>query len=117
MRRLRFRRRQHLRRPADYARIYALRCAVRQRSLTVFGSPNGGGPTRLGFSVSKKHGKAVVRNRLRRLFREAFRLRQHELPEGLDLVLVPGQVQDVTLVEIEKALVQAAEKLAQRLKN
>jgi ribonuclease P protein component len=33
-------------------------------------------------------GGAVIRNRARRLIREVFRLHQHALPAGLDLVLV-----------------------------
>src|SRR5213593_4528068 len=45
-------------------------------------------PTRLGVITSGKIGGAVVRNRARRLMREAFRLHQHQLAQPLDLVLV-----------------------------
>ena len=45
-------------------------------------------PTRLGVITSRKIGEAVVRNRARRLLREAFRLHQHDLTPALDLVLV-----------------------------
>ena len=44
---------------------------------------------RLGLSVSAKVGGAVRRNRLKRLLREAFRLRRSELPKGLDFVAYP----------------------------
>lgn len=59
--------------------------------LLVVGAPNGLGHPRLGLSVGKKIWKgAVRRNRVRRVFREAFRLSAPELPP-LDLVLVPAQ--------------------------
>jgi ribonuclease P protein component len=59
------------------------------RSLVLFAKPNGTDNTRLGLVVSKKHGKAVKRNRIRRLLREAFRLERPTLPVGLDLVCIP----------------------------
>lgn len=49
---------------------------------------------RLGVSVSKDHGGAVRRNKLKRLLREAFRLERHRLPPGLDVVLIPRQRED-----------------------
>ncbi len=46
-------------------------------------------PARLGFTVTKKVGNAVVRNRTRRRLREAARLLLREMPvTGADLVLV-----------------------------
>ncbi|MCK9461006.1 MAG: ribonuclease P protein component [Proteobacteria bacterium] len=44
--------------------------------------------TRLGITTTKKLGPAVVRNRIRRLVREAFRRNRDALPAGLDLVVV-----------------------------
>ncbi|MCB9880094.1 MAG: ribonuclease P protein component, partial [Planctomycetes bacterium] len=50
--------------------------------------PTPGGP-RVGLSVSKDHGGAVRRNKLKRILREAFRLERHRLPQQLDVVLIP----------------------------
>jgi ribonuclease P protein component len=44
--------------------------------------------TQVGIITSRKIGNAVVRNRARRLLREAFRAHQHELKDPLTLVLV-----------------------------
>ena len=66
----------------------ALRDGVRvnDQRLTLWGLPNGLSHARLGLIVGRKHGNAVRRNRIKRILRSAFRLSQHELPQGLDLV-------------------------------
>lgn len=44
--------------------------------------------SRLGITVSRKVGKAVVRNRFKRRTREWFRRRRHELDSELDIVVI-----------------------------
>ena len=62
-------------------------------------APDGGGgakekarnPSRLGLIVTRKIGGAVVRNRVKRVCRECFRLWPGLLPDGVDLVVVARQ--------------------------
>lgn len=49
---------------------------------------NGRKVNRLGLTASTKLGHAVVRNRLRRRFREIYRLNEHKLRAGYDVVIV-----------------------------
>jgi ribonuclease P protein component len=46
-------------------------------------------PAKLGVTIPKKTGNAVVRNRWKRLIRESFRTQQHEFTVGYDYVIRP----------------------------
>ena len=64
-----------------------------------------------GFSVSKKVGNAVVRNRVRRRLREAMRALLPELPRGVRLVVVArGRAAEAPYAELAAALRRACER-------
>lgn len=88
--RLRLRPEQRVRTPVDYKRVYDLRHSVRDDVLLVFTAWNGLDVSRLGTSVSRKVGNSVIRHAWKRRIRETFRLLQHEIPAGLDLVVIPS---------------------------
>jgi ribonuclease P protein component len=104
-----------LRRLQDFERVYTTGLKAGDAHLLIFAVRNGLTVTRLGRSVSRKHGCAVRRNLKRRRLREAFRLLQHELPEGLDLILIPRQRDDSTLKDFQRSLKTLVERLARRL--
>lgn len=77
-------------------------------NLAVSGAPNGLAYSRLGLAIGRRVGPAVVRNRIKRLIREAFRLEQDALPRGLDLVVTVRSAADASLAAYREALVDAA---------
>lgn len=56
--------------------------------LVLYARPNRTGSNRVGVTVSKKLGKAVVRNRVRRRLREVYRLNEDKFLSGWDIVVV-----------------------------
>ena len=110
----RFRLEYHIRRNADFQRAYRRRATVADEGLLIFGCPNDLPYPRLGLSVSRKFGNAVMRNRWKRLLREAFRLCREELPGGIDLVVIP-RGGDAELSVLMQSLPGLANKVAQKL--
>jgi ribonuclease P protein component len=82
--------------------------------LTFFAAPNGFGHPRLGISIGRPVGVAAVRNRIKRLLREAFRHLQHDFPRGYDLVILVRRHQPMLLADYQKALSGAMVKLHRR---
>lgn len=61
---------------------------------------------RLGVSISKKVGKSVVRNRIRRLIYEVYRLNLHKLKDGYDIVFIARNgSKDKMYSEVEKSII------------
>ena len=56
--------------------------------LVLYAKPNRSSTNRVGITVSKKLGHAVVRNRVRRRLREVYRLNEDRFTPGWDIVVV-----------------------------
>ena len=56
--------------------------------LVLYARKNRTGGNRVGITVSKKLGKAHIRNRVRRRFREIYRLNEEKFQPGWDIVVV-----------------------------
>lgn len=104
-----------LRKQADFDRVYQARLFAADDVLVVNGLASGLEYSRLGLSVSKKVGNAVVRNRWKRLIREAFRLAREQLPPGLDLVVRPQKGAAADFDAIQRSLPQLARRIARKI--
>lgn len=113
----RFRPSQRLRTPADFQRVYRARVTAADGVAVVYSLPNDGPHTRLGLSVSCKVGNAVVRNRWKRVFREAFRLHVGDLPPRLDLIVVAKRRKPPSSAEAVASLVRLSADVARRLER
>ncbi len=112
---LRFPKSHHLRKDADFQRVYAARVYAADDVLVVNGCENGLTHPRLGLSVSRKVGNAVVRNAWKRRIREAFRLAREVLPAGVDLVVRPQKEAVLDFHAIAKSLPELAAKIVRKL--
>ena len=83
-----FRRKDRIPEGEDFVRTVRSRPAATTTHLRVHARRNDLGRSRLGVSVGRKFGKAVRRNRLKRLVREAFRTSDEVRAAGLDIVVV-----------------------------
>jgi len=113
---LHFRARHRLTHAREFEAVYAAKVRKSRGPITLFGMPNTLGWPRLGLAVSARVGSAVIRNRWKRMLREAFRLQQHTLTRGpagecYDLIAsvraAPGQPV-WTLPACSKALAELA---------
>jgi len=73
----------------QFKAVLARNLRVSNGLLTLFVAENDCDYPRLGISVGSSFGSAVVRNRLKRLLREAFRQNQGQIPAGFDYLVMP----------------------------
>jgi ribonuclease P protein component len=94
-----------LRRRSDFSRVYAKGRSYAADLIVMYVLPTKQSSVRVGFSVSSKVGEAVVRNRTRRLLREATKEFLPQISSIYDLVIVArAKSAGATLSELTDAL-------------
>ncbi|MDG1874601.1 MAG: ribonuclease P protein component [Mariniblastus sp.] len=104
-----------LRRQADFDAVYQNGAFVADDVLVLKACRNQLGVTRLGLAVSRKVGNAVVRNRWKRLIREAFRTQRSELPVGMDFVIRPRKGAKCDHDTIRQSIKKLAQRVSKKL--
>ena len=101
-----------------FRRLYAKGKSAVSPYLAVYVRRNGRKHNRLGITVSTKLGKAVVRNKVRRRIREAFRIHEDELCLGWDIVVVARvRAAHGSFAALERSFLTLADKLGLRKKE
>ena len=79
---------ESLKKNIDFRHVYSEGSIKANKYLVMYKIGNDLTINRLGISVSKKVGNSVVRHRVKRLVKEAFRNSEHMFNSGLDIVFV-----------------------------
>ncbi len=90
-----FPKRERILRPGEFRELYREGRKYSVREFLLFVKAGDQGPTRCGFTVSKRMGSAVTRNRIKRYLKEVFRTQKGELKPDLKMAIVarPGSEQ------------------------
>ena len=109
---------ERLRTSSEFRRAYRDGIKAHDGRLRVMVVANHLSHTRLGLSVSRRRaGKAHQRNRLKRLYREAFRLESDTLPKAVDVVVMPGAGDDALSPRLEQLRKSLQTLVAQAVAN
>lgn len=88
-----------------YKHVFSKSQRFGNKSFTVLARENSLGYPRLGLAISKKSAKrAVDRNRIKRIFRESFRLHQHKLPNVDIIAMCKSDVLSLDKQEMHKQI-------------
>ena len=77
-----------LKKNSEFKSVYQAKHSYANKYIIMYILQNGTDTNRLGVSVSKKVGNSIVRHRLARLIREAFRLNVTQVAPGYDIVVI-----------------------------
>ncbi len=103
-----------LRKSDDFARVYRSKIYAADQVLVITARVNGTEHSRMGMSVSRQVGNAVVRNQWKRHIREAFRTQRNRIPDGLDFVVRPRKGANCDHQAIRRSLINLLERIQRK---
>lgn len=94
-----------LKKSSEFNAVYKQGKSYVTKNIVMYWKRNKETYNRIGCTVSKKVGKAVVRNRVKRLMKETYRLNSNNILKGYDLVFVARvRMKDANYRETEKTM-------------
>ncbi len=94
-----------LRKNEDFKKIYKSGKNYWNRNLILYVRKNSLNYNRVGYSITKKIGNSVVRNKVRRRMKEIYRLNLLNIEQGYDFIFIPKRnVTDISYKELESAM-------------
>lgn len=101
-----------IKRNHEFRRLYQKGKSAVSPCLAVYCRKNRCGKNRIGLTVGTKVGKAVIRNRVRRRIKEAYRMNEAKYTLGWDIVVVARvKAAHVRYRELERSLLKLSDKL------
>ena len=101
-----------LKKNEDFRRIYKKKRSMANKLLIIYILENKYEYNRIGFTVSKKVGKSVIRNRVKRILRESYRLNEEKILQGYDIIIVArNTASKASYKEIESAMLHLFRKM------
>ena len=95
-----------LRKNMEFKKVYSGGKSYWNRNLILYVRKNELENSRIGITITKKIGNAVVRNRIRRRIKEIIRLKLGNIKDGYDLIIIPKKnVQDISYKDLESAMI------------
>jgi ribonuclease P protein component len=96
---------ERLRKNYEFKFVYGKGKVYSNNILVLYIIENNADYNRVGFSVSKKVGKSVIRNKVRRKIKECYRLNSSNIKKGYNMVFVSRvRAKDANYNEIDKAM-------------
>ena len=96
---------ERLRNNGDFRKVYNKGKSFANKYLVIFYMKNNSEFNRVGFSISKKIGNAVVRNKVKRRMKESYRLNSNKFKKGYDIVFLARiKAKSIDFDKIESAV-------------
>ena len=99
-----------LKKNGDFQKLFKKGKRVYSQALTVIYTP-ASRQTTMGIALSKKHGKAVQRNRIKRLIRAAFYNNFKQLEGNYSIVIMPKVCEEYSYNQMESSLISCFKRM------